>query len=80
MERLENNESWSLFDPLDAGNLVHLAGDDFKHAYIAHEEAMQAKYTLPARQLWHLIVDAQRETGTPFLLYSDNINRAYHIS
>lgn len=76
MERLQNNEYWNLFDPLDAADLTRLTDDAFREAYIAHELHGQSKVSLPARQLWQLIVDAQRETGTPFILYSDNINRA----
>ena len=36
---------------------------------------IQKVKTIPARKLWFAILDAQMETGTPYLLYKDSVNR-----
>ena len=31
--------------------------------------------TVKAQQLWYAIIEAQTETGTPYMLYKDSCNR-----
>ena len=40
-----------------------------------YEESQRGRRTLKARELWQAIVDAQIETGTPYMLYKDSCNR-----
>ncbi|KAI1786389.1 CBN-RNR-1 protein [Ganoderma leucocontextum] len=74
MNRLEANETWSFFDPADVRPLTDLVGDAFVSAYEAYERDGLAIATVPARMLWDVVSGALRESGTPFLMYSDNIN------
>ena len=76
MRRLESGGTWSLFDPYDVPSLPGLAGDAFCRAYEESERRGLATIQFPASNLWGAICDAQRESGTPFLCYADNINRA----
>lgn len=75
MERVKNAESWSLFCPSDETLLLHETyGERFNKLYLQYEREGRAKKTLPARDLWYKILDAQMETGTPYLLYKDSCN------
>ena len=76
MRRLESGDDWSLFDPYDVPSLPGLSGDAFSRAYEDFEQRGVAVIRFPAKNLWGAICDAQRESGTPFLSYADNINRA----
>merc|ERR1719487_2678713 len=50
-------------------------GDDFDKIYEKMEVAGKGKKTVKAQQLWFRIVEAQMETGTPYMLYKDHANR-----
>lgn len=74
MERVQNNENWSLFDPSIATGLVNAWGDEFNKLYEYYEKTIP-KITIPAQKLWKEIICAQIETGTPYLVYKDSCNR-----
>ena len=69
------NGSWSLFCPHECPGLSDCYGDEFEQLYERYEREGRAKQTISARKLWNAILDAQMETGTPYLLYKDAINR-----
>ena len=75
MKRVQNNEKWSLFCPDKCPNLRKVYGDEFEKLYIEYENNNLYKKQLDARELWVKILDAQMETGTPYLLYKDHVNR-----
>jgi ribonucleoside-diphosphate reductase subunit M1 len=75
MKRVEKNEKWTLFCPNDLEiNLSELYGDEFDEKYIYYESKNIGK-EINARELWYKILDTQMETGTPYLLYKDSINK-----
>lgn len=74
MQRLESDGDWSLFDPADVIGLTGLVGDAFVAAYETYEHSGIATAFMPARVLWDVITGAQRESGSPFIMFSDNIN------
>ena len=75
MERVkEKNGKWSLFCPHDCPGLSDVYGQEFKSLYEKYEQEGKAKKTIDARDLWFSILDAQMETGTPYLLYKDAAN------
>lgn len=74
MERVEGNENWSLFCPNEAPGLQDAWGDDFKALYTRYEAEGRARKVVPAQKLWYAILDAQVETGTPYMLYKDAAN------
>ena len=41
---------------------------------MGYEESGKGRVTINARDLWFQIMDAQMETGTPYLLYKDACN------
>ena len=76
MKRVEAGGSWSLFCPHEAPGLADCWGDEFETLYAKYEaEPGRARKTIKAQDLWFAILDAQIETGTPYLLYKDSANR-----
>lgn len=74
MRRLETGGNWSLFDPVDVRPLTDLVGDAFVTAYESYERDGLALAVVPAKAIWEAVSAALRESGTPFLMFSDNIN------
>jgi ribonucleotide reductase alpha subunit len=75
MERVKENGKWSLFCPDECPGLSDVYGEKFVELYTQYETSGKARKTLNARDLWFKILDAQMETGTPYLLYKDAVNR-----
>jgi ribonucleoside-diphosphate reductase alpha chain len=74
MERVEANEDWSLFCPHEAPGLADCWGKEFEKLYKKYEKEGRARKVVKAQELWFAILDAQVETGTPYLLYKDAAN------
>lgn len=74
MERVEADAMWSLFDPNEAKGLHDVYGDKFKELYESYESEGKFRKQIKARELWTAILDAQIETGTPFMCYKDAAN------
>lgn len=74
MKRVEANEEWSLFCPNEAPGLSECWGEAFEKLYTQYEEEERASKTVKAQELWFKILEAQIETGTPYLLYKDAAN------
>lgn len=74
MERVKDNAKWSLMCPHECPGLADVYGDKFKDLYLKYESEGRARKTVLARDLWFRILDAQMETGTPYLLYKDAVN------
>jgi len=75
MKRVESNGDWSLFCPNEAPGLSDCWGEEFESLYQQYESEGRARKTIKAQQLWFKIVEAQIETGTPYLLYKDAANK-----
>ena len=75
MKRVEAGGEWSLFCPHEAPGLHEGWGDAFEALYTRYEAEGRARRVVKAQDLWFAILDAQIETGTPYLLYKDSANR-----
>ena len=75
MQRVETGGNWSLFCPHEAPGLHECWGEEFEKLYTGYEAEGRARKTVKAQDLWFAILDAQIETGTPYLLYKDSANR-----
>lgn len=75
MQRVEANGDWSLFCPHEAPGLHECWGEEFEALYAKYEQEGRARKTVKAQDLWFAILDAQIETGNPYLLYKDSANR-----
>ena len=75
MQRVESNEAWSLFCPKEAPGLADCYGEEFARLYHKYEREGRARKTVKAQDLWFELLEAQIETGTPYMLYKDAANR-----
>uniref|UniRef100_A0A6C0D7E4 ribonucleoside-diphosphate reductase n=1 Tax=viral metagenome TaxID=1070528 RepID=A0A6C0D7E4_9ZZZZ len=75
MKRIEENGMWSLFCPNEAPGLPDVVGDEFEALYTKYESEKRYRKQIPAQKLWFEILDAQIESGTPYLLYKDAANK-----
>jgi len=74
MRRVEADEPWSLMCPDECPGLADVHGAAYDALYHRYEKEGRARRTVPARQLWWAIFEAQIETGTPYMLYKDACN------
>jgi ribonucleotide reductase alpha subunit len=75
MERVKDNGKWSLLCPNECPGLSDVYGEKFVELYTKYEASGKARKTVSARDLWFKILDAQMETGTPYLLFKDAANK-----
>ena len=75
MKRVEANGEWSLFCPHECPGLYDSWGAEFEALYEKYEAEGKARKTIKAQELWFAILEAQVETGTPYMLYKDAANR-----
>lgn len=75
MKRIESNEMWSLFCPNEAPGLADCWGEEFERLYEKYEKEGKFRKQVKAQDLWFEILEAQIETGTPYMLYKDAANR-----
>ncbi|KAL3450759.1 ribonucleotide reductase [Aspergillus insuetus] len=75
MKRVEANGDWTLFCPNEAPGLADVYGDEFDALYEQYEKEGRGRRTVKAQKLWYAILEAQTETGNPFMLYKDACNK-----
>lgn len=87
MEQVEKRGDWHLFDPHEVRTVMGYSLEDyydetrgagsFRERY---EQCVQhphlSKETVPAIEIMKRILRSQLETGTPFMFYRDEVNRA----
>ena len=75
-ERVKNNEMWSLFCPHNINHaLEDIYGDEFVQVYEQLEREKKYVKQVKAQELWFAICRSQIETGTPYIVYKDAVNR-----
>jgi ribonucleoside-diphosphate reductase alpha chain len=75
MERVKADGQWTLMCPDECPGLADVYGDEFKELYMKYEASGKGRRAVKARELWFQVLDAQMETGTPYLCYKDAANR-----
>jgi len=75
MKRVEEDGFWTLMCPNECPNLFDTYGDEFEKLYTSYEQLGKGRKTIKARELWEKILEAQIETGNPYMLYKDAANR-----
>lgn len=75
MKRVEANENWTLMCPNECPGLDDVWGEEFEALYEKYEREGRGRRSVPAQKLWYAILEAQTETGNPFMLYKDACNR-----
>ncbi|KXT17090.1 hypothetical protein AC579_4314 [Pseudocercospora musae] len=75
MKRVEENGEWTLMCPNECPGLADVYGEDFEKLYEQYEKEGRGRETVRAQKIWYAILEAQTETGGPFILYKDACNR-----
>ena len=74
MQRVEQDGVWCLMSPDECPELSDCHGDEFNRLYNSYERDHKYVKEVSAKKLWQMILDAQIQTGTPYLLYKDACN------
>lgn len=76
MQRVKADDVWSLMSPDTCPNLSNVWGEKFNQLYTSYERnSKNIIRQLPARTVWRAIIEAQVETGTPYIMFKDACNR-----
>jgi ribonucleoside-diphosphate reductase alpha chain len=75
MRRVQEDGSWSLFDPRDHPELIELYGDDFEARYEALERQGRAVRVVKARDLYGRMMRTLAQTGNGWMTFKDACNR-----
>jgi len=75
MKRVEQDGQWTLMCPNECPNLYDTYGEEFDELYTKYEQTGKGRKTIKARELWEKVLESQVETGTPYILYKDAVNR-----
>jgi len=75
MERVKNNQNWSLICPNKCKGLSEAYGEEYTKLYTKYEQdPSNVIKSLPAMDIWKEILKSQMETGTPYICYKDAAN------
>ncbi|XP_015767917.1 PREDICTED: ribonucleoside-diphosphate reductase large subunit-like [Acropora digitifera] len=75
MRRCEADGMWSLMCPNECPGLQDCWGEKFDKLYESYEQQGKFRRQVKAQKLWFAILEAQTETGTPYMMYKDACNR-----
>ena len=75
MEQVEKGEDWYLMDPDTCPRLNDVYGDEYRELYWSYVERGMYKKKLKAQEIWTKILESQIETGVPYVLYKDAVNK-----
>jgi len=74
MRRVLRKQKWYLCCPDKCPGLADVHGKEFTKLYNTYIDDKKYEKEIDARELWLAILDAQMETGTPYLLFKDAAN------
>jgi len=74
-KRVEADQDWTLMDPNKCKGLSDVYGEEFDKLYESYEAQGLGEKTIKARELWKAIIEAQIETGQPYILAKDTANK-----
>lgn len=75
MKQVKEDGDWYLMCPSQSPNLNDVYGEEFEKLYQQYIDEGKYVKKVSARHLWKKILDAQIETGTPYLCYKDAANK-----
>ncbi|MBA3662958.1 MAG: ribonucleoside-diphosphate reductase subunit alpha [Bacteroidetes bacterium] len=74
MKRVEAEGDWSLMCPNESPGLSDCHSAEFEALYTKYEAEGKFRKQIKARELWAAIIEAQIETGNPYMLFKDAAN------
>jgi ribonucleoside-diphosphate reductase alpha subunit len=75
MERVHMDGEWNTFDPDTCPGLTDCYGEKYKSLYLQYELEGKSSNTYRAREVWSAIFQSHKESGLPYMLYKDNVNK-----
>jgi len=75
MKQVEIDGDWYLMCPDTCRNLSDVYGDAYEKLYWEYVNENKYRTKVKAREVMKAILDSQLETGTPYILYKDHINK-----
>jgi len=75
MKRVEGDQMWTFMCPQKCPGLQDAYGDEFEALYEKYEKEGRGVSQMPARKIFHSIIENQIETGTPYICYKDSVNK-----
>lgn len=75
IERVKNKQKWSLMCPNICPGLNECYGTKFEELYCQYENEGKFIKQVDALDIWNAIINSQIESGTPYMLYKDHINK-----
>jgi len=66
---------WSLMCPDECPGLTTTYGDEFERLYTKYEAEGRYREQIPIQDITRRVLASQKETGTPYMVYKDNVNR-----
>ena len=79
MRRARDDEEWCLMCPHSCPKLAGKYGADFEREYLEYEKAGNYTNKISARYLMLKIQQVLFETGVPYIVFKDNINRQSNV-
>lgn len=74
MKRVKDDGNWTLMCPNECPGLSDVWGTEFEKLYTKYESENRGRKTIKARELMAKIIEAQIETGVPYILFKDAAN------
>jgi ribonucleotide reductase alpha subunit len=75
MKRVREDGVWSLMCPDECPGLNQVHSEEYEKLYEKYESEGRFVRQVKAQDLWVHILEAQSETGFPYILYKDNANK-----
>ena len=75
MRAVEQDSDWYLMDPSVCSGLANCYGVQYEELYNNYVSSNKYTLKIKARELWEKIINSQMETGGPYMLFKDSVNR-----
>lgn len=75
MKRVKTDGMWSLFDPSVCPDLQDAYGEEYEKLYEKYEKEKKYMKQIKVSEIWNRIIKSLVETGTPYIMYKDHVNR-----
>lgn len=75
MEAVVSDSDWYLMSPSECPGLTDAYDIEFSKLYSKYISMKKYRKKIKARELWHKIILCQIETGNPYMLFKDAVNR-----
>jgi ribonucleoside-diphosphate reductase subunit M1 len=75
MKQVENDGDWYLMCPNTCTGLQDVYGEEFEELYMKYVREKKYIKKVRANQIWIKIALSQAETGNPYIMFKDNVNR-----